>query len=437
MFTLLGKTRYLPLKIFMTYIFITLMLSFFGPIRYYNFNMLIVFLYIFAFICFFVFGYVFGVKSKIDIPRKSFSFYRYIKIFYVLIVIAFTLHIIEFLFNLTKIGLDRLFDSHRGIGYIYMEAIRGSRNANNEVSLIVQLQTLLGIITNSAIVLGLYYYKQIDKILKILFVIFMVVIILNVIFFYGTQKIFGDLGIYILSILLVRNAKNFNKVVFKSLCIVTIMILLFMFIQSERLGVYNIGITNFALHRLAVLNTSHPIVIVFGDYWGLVISILIMYVSMGYYGLSLSLQLPFVFTYGVGNSFALASYVHQYLGVTDILLNTYPLRMQAETSWPALMYWHTIFPWLASDFTFIGTLFFFTFIAFVYAKSWKESVMYQNPVSLIMFANLNIMLVFIPANNQLMQTRESAISTIVLFLFWIMFHKLYNYQVLNERSSTV
>jgi hypothetical protein len=94
--------------------------------------------------------------------------------------------------------------------------------------------------------------------------------------------------------------------------------------------------------------------------------------------------------------------------------------MEATTGWPALSRWHTIFPWLASDFTFTGALFIIFLLAFFYGRCWKDIVTNKNPISMIMFAWLTEGLIFVPANNQLVHGIDTVITSVFLITFWLL-----------------
>ena len=81
--------------------------------------------------------------------------------------------------------------------------------------------------------------------------------------------------------------------------------------------------------------------------------------------------------------------------------------------------WHTIFPWLASDFTFIGAILFLCVFIAIYALTWNRILRNGHWINLLMFSNLNIMLLYVPANNQLFQTRASLLVTFIITFIWI------------------
>ena len=172
---------------------------------------------------------------------------------------------------------------------------------------------------------------------------------------------------------------------------------------------------------------DHPFFKIFGKELGLGFANFITgYLSGGYYGLSLCMKLPFVWTYGVGSSYSLTLFFEKFAGADAIFDHTYLARMEAVYGWRALSDWNTIFPWLASDFTFVGALFLFIPVGYIYGLAWKEVVKYRNPISLLMFAMLTVCVIFIPANNQLLHPVDGFIATAIIFFVWKFQHKKYN-----------
>ena len=154
-----------------------------------------------------------------------------------------------------------------------------------------------------------------------------------------------------------------------------------------------------------------------GEELGFRVSLVISYPTHGYCGLSHSLQMPFVWTYGLSTSRSLASYLTQYCGVPDEFDRTYLARAEAETGWPALMYWSTIYPWLASDVTFPGTLVLMFLLGWLAAKAWYEALR-GDLISLIVVSQFVMCILYIPANNQLLQSRTGFCGTIALALLY-------------------
>jgi hypothetical protein len=315
-------------------------------------------------------------------------------------------------------------------GGVYSDALARAREMA-DVKPLGQVETLFGVLTQFALIGGFHHYERLGSRGRGLLRLLVAAIVLNGLMFRGAQIVIGALVIYWYSSRLVTRARAGRTLLdLKVVGAAVLALASFSFIQASRMEAYGVvNGTGLTATRLLTLNESHAWFSVLGQRLGLVLAVLSQYVSMGYYGLTLALQEPFVWTRGLGSSFALSSYAEQYLGMASELVNSYPLRVEAAHGWPALMYWQTAFPWLASDLSWPGTLLFLAFLASVYAVAWKESVRHHNLLSVIVVANLNVLWLFIPANNQLMQTRESAISTVVLLLAWMLLHTRFNRHV--------
>jgi hypothetical protein len=93
--------------------------------------------------------------------------------------------------------------------------------------------------------------------------------------------------------------------------------------------------------------------------------------------------------------------------------------VEIDNGWEAYSNWQTIFPWLASDFTFWGAIIIICIFIAVYAVSWNRILRKGHWINLLMFTNINVMLLYIPANNQLFQTRASLVVTLIITLIWV------------------
>jgi len=151
------------------------------------------------------------------------------------------------------------------------------------------------------------------------------------------------------------------------------------------------------------------------------ISIIWFYASHGYCGLSYSLEMPFTWTMGLGSSRAFQMYASRYLGAPDLQTLTYPVRAEAEFGWPAYMYWSTMYPWLASDITFLGCVLLMALLGWLLFATWDRAVCTKSPVECCFFTMLVTTILFVPVNAQVLLGRESLIACIqivLLFLFW-------------------
>lgn len=143
-----------------------------------------------------------------------------------------------------------------------------------------------------------------------------------------------------------------------------------------------------------------------------------IYLTQGYYALSLSLQEPFVPMFGVGNSMFLYRQAERISGNPEIAELPYPVRIE-KYGWDAQGLWSSIYPWIASDVSFPGTILVVFLIGRLFALSWLDTLRGDNPFAVVMFSILLIVLFYFPANNQMLQSGEGFTAFWgTLFLWW-------------------
>ncbi len=143
-----------------------------------------------------------------------------------------------------------------------------------------------------------------------------------------------------------------------------------------------------------------------------------IYLTPGYYALSLALREPFVPMFGVGNSTFLYRQAARLTGDNEILKAPYPVRIE-KYGWDSDGLWSSIYPWIASDVSFPGTIVIVYLIGRLFALAWLDTLAGANPFAVVMFSQFLIMLFYFPANNQLLQSGEGfAAFWVTLFLWW-------------------
>ena len=148
------------------------------------------------------------------------------------------------------------------------------------------------------------------------------------------------------------------------------------------------------------------------------------YFTQGYYGLSLSLKEPFVFCYGVGNSFFLEG-LSRHLFNPPLYDRTYPARIEAN-GWDSHGKWDSIYPWIASDLSFPGTIVFMFLFGRVFALVWIDVAFCRNLWAICLFPLLLVMLFYVPANNQVLGFAGQAMPFWTFLFFWSLSRTLGN-----------
>lgn len=416
-----------PLNIFISYIIITMLISFFGPMEYFDYSKVSVAIYMTFFLIVFTLGYKFSFKFKIRDYQSSYENITNI-IKYCILFSIFSVGV-EF-FSLLIQGKISL--QLGTISKNYFNAYSNyTRNSGQSYNLSQILFFISGVPKLITVVLGTYYFKSLSKKYKTLYFIYFVLTIITYGLGHGKQKQIGEMVIFILVALFFKmvelppNKQKKVKIrIFFMLSVFVSALSIIQYLRYESLGTTLFNF-NSRTYSQSYYDINHWFFGIFGTKFGFGLASLISgYFSMGYYGLSLNLKLPFVYTYGVGNSYSLMVFFNRFIGTDFLLDKTYIMRMEAETGWPGLSRWHTIFPWLASDFTFIGAVLIFFPIAFIFARCWKEIIFKKNPTSMLMFAWLVEGLLFVPANNQLLHGIDSLFTTILITILWLLRYKL-------------
>lgn len=415
--------KYTPIVLFNFYIISTLFISIAGPWEYIGYNTVYSFLYMVIFLLASTMTYLYFVNRNkgftlfVTKPKRTIGKFTGLWVAKTSIFFAMVLFIVMITNRILLIGLPEYGNIFRLMAQAYTNKLLTGSTFN----LSAWLFNYFSIFYIGAIALGLYYFKGLSKSYRIMLFFVLLLSIAYHFIFVGNQKALGDIIIIFGSVFFARFAQSGKRIEIKTIMIVVIAGLfsffMFSYIIQSRMNLWNVEY--YSIGNKAFLDINHWMLSLFSNDIKLGAGTFMYYLSSGYYGLSLALQLPFVWTFGFGSSFELRSFFGRFLPLTDDFILTYPVRIEAQTGWDAYANWHTVFPWLASDLTFWGAILFLSVFIAIYATSWNRILRNGHWINILMFANINIMLLYIPANNQLFQTRASLLVTIFVFLIWL------------------
>ncbi len=164
------------------------------------------------------------------------------------------------------------------------------------------------------------------------------------------------------------------------------------------------------------------------------ISSVTSYLTQGYYGLSLALNEDFQWSYGVGNSLFLIGIFEKFAGRGTIFDKTYPARVE-KYGWGAHNNWHSFYTWIASDVTFTGAIILVFFIGRIFAMTWIDTLKKENPFAVSMLALLVIMLMYFPANNQVLAFGHTWPAFFAILCCWLFTKKRHNWLLSGKRLN--
>lgn len=245
----------------------------------------------------------------------------------------------------------------------------------------------------------------------------------------GTDKEIADLIIIVLGFLLVAYCRNVFRVeptvrrpaslgAKRLFVIAFVVIVLFFFFFSYRKYQRLDGVIEFCLQEgLICADYSGPIMSLLPDFIAFGFAMISAYLTNGYYGLSLALDLPFESAFGLGHSSALLGLYERISGSTTLFDSTYIARI-SDLGWDHRHYWASLYTWLANDVHFIGALAIVGFLARWFRQAWRDAVYARNDAAAVVFVLLCIAFLYLPANNQIGQTFDLYFSFIGAFVLW-------------------
>jgi hypothetical protein len=143
------------------------------------------------------------------------------------------------------------------------------------------------------------------------------------------------------------------------------------------------------------------------------------YLGLGYYGLSLALEeTDYRLGLGLTNSMLVIRKANALLGDSWYFHTLLPV-IEQKYNWGVWTLWHSAFAWFISDFGVSGSLIVVLTIGFCYGLVWRNLLMTGSIFALSLFYMLNMMIVFLPANNQLLQSADTFVGFLVFCLIFV------------------
>lgn len=186
--------------------------------------------------------------------------------------------------------------------------------------------------------------------------------------------------------------------------------------QAQRAGgVGEFGVFNTGFGLIEV-DSAYAASQYLSDNQRIIFESLVRYLSSGYYALSLSFDVEHSSTFGLGHSMFLARNADAIFGTTHFTWGSIPGLLESQTGWGMFTLWHSIYPWIASDVGFVGTLFVMGIFGYLLGLSWGRSLLTLSPKWVIFSYLLLILFFYIPANNQIFQSGETFFAFFLLLL---------------------
>lgn len=388
-----------------------------------------------AFACFYI-GYISRTRSLVNRYRPRVLEQRSLRVMQGLLILASCHLIVDSLLLMFTFGASGVSLSDLGNLYQRRLEITKEMQESGENSVFRQLTTVTYALQAFCVPLGILLWSRMRSWVRVIFLVAVAVYCLYYVSV-GTNVGIGNIVVFSASALAVRYYGNWPRQNGQSrpatllgfrqggkagrrrlVAGVALLMLLFVgwfgYNMHSRDKAYGLDVSRFNGTLLGRVIGSHGAELV---------SHVVGYTSHAYVGLSYDLQMPFEWTCGIGNSRAAMSYALQYFGI-DVLPRHYMYRTQEQVGWSMDVSWSTVFPWIASDVTFVGCLVVMFVVGRLFARTWFEATVECRLSSTVVFCQLCLFVMFVPMNNQLVQARGSLWSTVVLALYWSVDHLL-------------
>lgn len=417
------KVRLLPIIFFELYLITTVLLFRYGPWPWPVRNEFILYIYLVLTHLALLLGYLSAIL------KRPGDYYGRIS-FRLLIQVSLIINLLLLLptsFQRTGKFLPNIIAGIQNPGAVYTQSQLW--RATGSLVVVEYLRIIFAPILFMLLPLVVFYWNSLSRYIKcfsVLYVTFYMAIFVSM----GTNKAIADIILVIpILVLAARYAGMFRlrlrHRVFIIVCLLTSILLFFTFFATGQMTRPGSGaVIGYFPEADIFAEQDHLLVRYLPPMMKAGVISLSSYLTQGYYALSLSLEKPFVPMWGIGNSTFLYRNVSKILGDESIEQMPYPVRIETD-GWNAYNNWSTIYSWLASDFSFLGTIPVIFLIGRFFAMSWLDSVFGRNPFAIAALAQFSIMLYYFPANNQCLQSGESFMSFWIIMGLWLYTRKKY------------
>ena len=424
----LRKKWLVPLVFFEVYLSVTVVLFFFGPWPWEIDRPLLLVSYLVAAQCFIAVGYLLAWKRihrQHQATEGSAGHLSYGISFLKRSLLISCILIIPTALSRTGNFLPNIFEGLSDAGAVYNRNFERLQDGNPFV-VVEYLRMLFAPFLVAIFPLTVVYWSRLNCRLKILS---SVVILFNLSLYLatGTNKGMADFVITLPWLIFLGVSTGLLRLQIQRRWIVIIVAALFIVFlqffgmgQTEReggvgeLGVFNTG------SGLVEASRDNVLSLLLSDSQRIIFESLARYVGQGYYALSMSLGLEHASTFGLGHSMFLARNADSIFNTDYFTSGSLPGLLETKNGWGMFTLWHSIYPWLASDFGFVGALVVMAVFAYLLGLSWGFSLMTASPQWIILFYMLLILFFYIPANNQIFQSGETCMAFIVILLTLIL-----------------
>jgi oligosaccharide repeat unit polymerase len=407
---------YLPILLLLSWLGFTIFVFLFGPWQYQLNQLFTFYLYLFIINIALLLGYIFGQNEE---SKGSYIKINYLKFVEISIIISL-------IYSIVKLILSKGGD----VGNIWSTFINSADTYLNSYVRKAYFFSYLDIIFTPILVIAItnsiFYFKKLSKLYRfgVLFLI-----LISIAYSIGSATRAGIIQLFIIlisALMLGIYNKNFVFKLYHKVLVVFLAIIVFVgfIIYSNYLIntryqenstvnplTHELPKKDYYLYKI-IPNNLHPL-----------INSTSFYISHSYYRLNRALDLPLLgIGFGMSNSYFIMDNIEQYTGWSGLKKISYGMRLDQADGTKYGNFWSTFYTWIASDFTFPGTIIVVLFIGYLLALALRDSLTNLNPLAVTSFCTL-FFLIFSFAFNNPLQDGPGITTNFVIPLLWLITRK--------------
>jgi hypothetical protein len=377
--------RNLPLIIWITFSLLTIICYEYG-VFFFTYNVsgiskLILYLYLFFVHVFFIFGYRRGIRSPM-IKQEPLNLIKKNQLIGI-VTVGVTLFLFFSFLNLIRSGVS-LSSSISDLNYARKNWIQNQGGLKNHFFFILSISIIPYVSISTA------YWNSIDKRKKLLLILLVLFYITEGIRGGSRSGMYSIFTIFFIGTLSAIISMRIKMSLRKFAILTCILMLLFLsYCTKVRVSRNRTTTSGYVRQLLTVpeysrtVKREHPFLSILPDWLGPGIISATYYLGHGYDGLARCLEKPFTGVgWGMGSSTVVLRNMSRFLKDDDIYNLSYFYRLQKEDGFPKSL-WITMYPWIASDVTFTGSIVFLYFLGWLMGASWMSSLKFYDPVAAI------------------------------------------------------
>lgn len=407
-----NKIYYFPLKIILGFLIFTEMLFWIGPIKYDINNGIVLFLYLAILNIAYYWGYKKGVKDfRPSYKRISiFALKNWVLLGFIVTCISASLWLSAKGWNFS---LDTLIESFTNPGAAYYAETNEEAMHNSNY-----FSVLLSPIKWAVLPIGIFSWVKMSRLYKTI-IIATILISLYISLASGVRKGLMDIILTSLFCIIAKHPQlisikiNYRKLKLIASLTLGAFLLYFVFSNLSRYG--GSEFEDLGTMDIKGIESSYL------DYFPLPIvislSFITSYLCQGYFALAKALNYGILMPTIGGSSFFLMRISRDFFN-HDPMPETYMWLLQENDGIHTTVNWHTLYLWLANDFTFILVPIIIFYVGYFFAKTWCDAVFGKNVFAYPSFCLFLIMSFYAFANNQIFS------FSFLPFVFWFFLYNI-------------